>query len=37
MCSGDLEPQIFELSETEFDQYSEKWWKRVEQYHLNLT
>lgn len=37
MCSGDLEPQIFELSSTEFDQYSEKWWKRVEQYHLNLT
>ena len=37
MCSGDLEPQIFELSATEFDQYSEKWWKRVEQYHLNLT
>lgn len=37
MCSGDLEPQMFELSFNEFDEYSEKWWKRVEQYHLALT
>lgn len=34
MCSGELETQLFELNLTEFDKYSEDWWRRVEQYHL---
>jgi genome maintenance exonuclease 1 len=37
MCSGELETQLFELNLEDFEKYSELWWKRVEQYHLNLT
>lgn len=34
ICTGDLETQLFEISDTKFDEYSDLWWKRVEQYHL---
>lgn len=34
MCSGDLETQLFETTLDEFNLYSDKWWERVEQYHL---
>lgn len=34
MCSADLEYQEFRLEESEFDLWSERWFDRVEQYHL---
>lgn len=37
MCSGELETQLFELTFDDFEKYSDLWWQRVEQYHLNLS
>lgn len=34
MCSGELVTQKFEITDLEFEKYSELWWQRVEQYHL---
>lgn len=33
MCSGDLEPQTFILTGDKFDEYTDKWWSRVERYY----
>jgi hypothetical protein len=32
MCSADYQPQVFEVSGTEFDKYADMWLQRVEQY-----
>lgn len=33
MCSGDLTLQKFEISDKEFEKYSDIWWHRVEQFY----
>lgn len=33
MCSKDLQPQRWILSGTEFEEYSQRWWLRVAEYH----
>jgi hypothetical protein len=32
MCSADFQPQVFELSGSEFEKYTDDWLRRVEQY-----
>ena len=32
MCSKDFEPQVFEVSGSEFEKYTDEWLRRVEQY-----